>query len=326
MIITKTPLRMSYVGGGSDLPSYYLKYGGAVISSAIKKYVYVITKPRFEDGIRLSYSVTEDVKSKSDIQHPIVRKALSLLDIHDNIEIVSIADIPSSGTGLGSSSSFSVGLIKALKGYKGQSIKDIDLAEMACKLEIELCKNPIGKQDQYAAAFGGLKVYKFNLDNTVSVESVLCNADTINQLNNETISFYVGGKRDANSILKQQAKDLNEENKAKGMAKMVDLVWELKSELESQSTLNFGSILHENWLIKKELSNSISNNMINEIYTEAIACGSTGGKLLGAGGGGFMIFHAPSEKIKTKLLKQFYKLKNVSLDISASGSSTIFYQ
>ena len=326
MIITKTPLRMSYVGGGSDLPSYYLKYGGAVISSTINKFVYVIAKPRFEEGIRLSYSVTENVKNRNEIQHPIVRNALSMLDINENIEIVSIADIPSSGTGLGSSSSFSVGLIKSLMAHKGRSVKDKKLAEMACDLEINLCKSPIGKQDQYAAAYGGLKIYKFNPNDTVSVESVLCKANTISKLNKETVAFYIGGERDANSILRKQSADLDQAKKADSMAKMVNLVWDMKLELESQSTEDFGKILHENWVIKREISDNISNNLINEIYDDALACGATGGKLLGAGGGGFMIFHAPSAAIKEKLVKKFYKLRKIDLDLSSSGSSTIFYQ
>ena len=326
MIITKTPLRMSYVGGGSDLPSYYRNYGGAVISSAVNKFIYVMVKPRFEKGIRLSYSKTENVSNRSEIEHPLVRNAMSLLEIDDDIEIVSTADIPSSGTGMGSSSSFSVGLIKALSAYKGMALPDLKIAEMACHLEIDLCKNPIGKQDQFAAAFGGLKVYQFNTDDSVSIESVICHQKTIKKLNNETIAFYIGGARNANNILKQQSEDLNEKNKAQGMAKMVNLVWDMKFELESQSTENFGAILNENWEIKRSLSNGISNKNVDEIYDTAINCGSTGGKLLGAGGGGFMIFHAPSDSVKDAIEKSLYKLRRVHLDIEATGSSTIFYQ
>lgn len=326
MIISKTPFRMSYVGGGSDLPSYYKKYEGAVISSSVNKFVYVMVKPRFEKGIRLSYSKTENVSDRTEIEHPLVRNALSLLEVDDDIEIVSAADIPSSGTGMGSSSSFSVGLLKALSFYKGVTLTDYDVAEMACHLEIELCGNPIGKQDQFAAAFGGLKVYKFNKDDSVSLEVVNCDQQTIDKLNHETIAFYIGGARNANTILKQQSADLNERDKARGMTKMVDLVWKMKEELESQSTENFGEILHENWEIKRSLSNGISNNHVDEIYTTAMDCGSTGGKLLGAGGGGFMIFHAPSEGIKKKIVNSLSKLRRIHLDIETAGSSIIYNQ
>ena len=326
MIITKTPLRMSYVGGGSDLPSYYSKYGGAVISTTVNKFVYVIVKPRFEKGIRLSYSKTENVLTRDEIEHPLVREAIRMLNIDDDIEIVSTADIPSTGTGMGSSSSFSVGLIKALTAFKGLSLPDLKIAEMACNLEIDLCKNPIGKQDQFAAAFGGLRVYRFNRDDSVSIESVTCNKQTIKKLNNETIAFYIGGTRSANDILKQQSADLNNKDKAQAMAKMVKLVWDMKSELESQSTENFGAILNENWEIKRALSNDISNSKVDEIYDIAISCGSTGGKLLGAGGGGFMVFHAPSGDIKSAIEKSLYKLRRVNLDVEPTGSSIIFYQ
>lgn len=326
MIITKTPLRMSYVGGGSDLESYYREFGGAVISTAVNQYIYILVKPRFEKGIRLSYSKTENVTSSEEIEHPIVRNALSMINIKDSVEIVSAADIPSTGTGLGSSSSFSVGLIHALSLFKGEMFSDKArvYAELACKLEIELCKSPIGKQDQYAASFGGLKVYKFNQDDSVSVQNVNCNMNTIEMLNEQTIVFYIGGDRDANEILRQQSEELQQEKKAKGMAKMVGLVWDLKKEFESQSVKNFGSILHENWLIKRDLSPNISNSFIDDIYKEGLSCGATGGKLLGAGGGGFIIFHAPTNAIRAKIRTRFSKLREVPFKLEQSGSSVIF--
>ena len=200
MIITKTPLRMSYVGGGSDLSSYYRKFGGAVISTTVNQYVYVLVKPRFEKGIRLSYSRTENVIRPEEIEHPLVRNALSMFEISENIEIVSTADIPSSGTGLGSSSAFSVGLIRALSAFKGEELSDKICAELACKLEIDLCKSPIGKQDQYASSFGGLKLYKFNQDDSVSLQSIDCNKNTIEKLNDQTLVFFIGGNRNANEI------------------------------------------------------------------------------------------------------------------------------
>lgn len=325
MIIVKTPLRMSYVGGGSDLPAYFKKHGGAVISSAVKKYVYVVLKKKFDKGIRLSYSTTENVKKISDIKHPYVKNALDYFDINDNLEIVSIADIPSSGTGMGSSSSFSVSLLKALATFKGIQLTDNELAELACHLEIELCGNPIGKQDQYAAVHGGLKIYQFNKDSTVNISSLACDYNFISKLNTETIAFYLGGHRDANKILKQQSEDLSLKSKTDVMKNMVNLVWELKNEFESNSTDNYGEILHKNWILKKSISDGISNQIIDEIYKTARDNGATGGKLLGAGGGGFMIFHAPTHDSRVKISKALSNLKQVNLEIEQQGSSLIFF-
>ena len=326
MIITKTPLRMSYVGGGSDLSSYYRKFGGAVISTTVNQYVYVLVKPRFEKGIRLSYSKTENVTCSEEIEHPLVKNALSMFGISESIEIVSTADIPSSGTGLGSSSAFSVGLIRALKAFQGEEHSDETFAELACKLEIELCESPIGKQDQYAASFGGLNIYEFNQDDSVSVKSIACNKNTIEKLDEQTLVFYIGGNRNANEILRQQLVELQHEKKAKEMLKMVDLVWDLKKEFESHSVENFGSILHENWMIKRNLSKGVSNSFIDDMYDQALACGVSGGKLLGAGGGGFMIFHAATDDIKSKIRKRFTKLREVSFKVEKSGSSVIFHK
>lgn len=325
MIITKTPLRMSYVGGGSDMPSFYKEHGGAVISSAIKVFVYVLVKDRFEKGIRLSYSKTENVIQATDIEHPIVRNALELISIKDDIEIISIADIPSFGTGLGSSSSFSVGLINALSTFQNIDI-NIDrahLAESACHLEIDLCGSPIGKQDQYAASYGGLKVYRFNHDDTVSVEDVMVKPEIENKINEETIAFYIGGARDANVILADQQNELKIKEKINSMKKMVGLVDDLKREFEGNSIENFGPILHENWLLKRGMSKDIANPYIDDLYEVARSCGVKGGKLLGAGGGGFMIFHAPTEAIRLAVREKFKDLKEVNFNIEHSGSRVL---
>lgn len=323
MIIAKTPLRMSYVGGGSDIPSFYREHGGEVISSAIDSFVYVIVKDRFEQGIRLSYSKTENVSKVNELEHPIVRNALKMIEVNDHIEIVSIAEIPSSGTGLGSSSSFSVGLINALSSHKNISLDKERLAQSACNLEIKLCGSPIGKQDQYAAAYGGLKIYKFNCDDTVTVEDVLIKPEIKNQLDQETIAFYIGGTRDANAILAAQQKGLREKEKISTMKKMVSLVADLKAELESSSLRNFGPILHENWLLKRGLSHGIANKYIDDLYEAAISCGATGGKLLGAGGGGFMIFHAPTHSIQKSIRKKFTGIREVCFKLEDDGSKIV---
>jgi D-glycero-alpha-D-manno-heptose-7-phosphate kinase len=323
MIISKTPLRMSFVGGGSDMPSFYREHGGAVLSSAIDAFVYIAVKKKFDEGIRLSYSKTENVMRASDLEHPIARNILQLTQHREPIEIISIADIPSSGSGLGSSSSFTVGLLNAVNALNEIEHDSRHIAELACHVEIELCGSPIGKQDQYAASCGGLKYYKFNADNTVDIEDVKINATTATLLDNEIISFYVGGNRSANKILAEQEKELKNKDKIQSMKKMVELAHDLKTELENNNVDNFGKILHENWLLKKGMTNNIANEYIDNIYSHALSCGATGGKLLGAGGGGFMIFHVPSAENRRKLIKNFNNLRKVDFKLYNKGSEII---
>lgn len=324
MIIAKAPFRISFVGGGSDLPSFYKKYGGAVLSTSINKYVYILIKDRFEETIRCSYSKTEIVKSVKELEHDLVRNALTDLDITKSLEIVSSADIPSSGTGLGSSSSFSVALYNALFAYLGKRIKPKELAERACRLEIELVGSPIGKQDQYAAAFGGLNFYKFNTDDTVTINPIKVKSDFYEKLNKSLISFYIGGKRDANKILSGQSDNLNEKKNVNTLKRMVELAWALKEEFENSNLDNFGTILNENWSLKKTLQNDISNNKVDDIYNECINLGATGGKLLGAGGGGFMIFIVPNEDIKNRIRTKLSSLREVVFNLTNEGSQIVY--
>jgi len=205
MIISKTPLRMSFVGGGSDLPVFYRKHGGAVVSTAINKFVYVTVNQKFDDRIRLSYSKTEDAKSAEKIKHPLVREALQMLGIRGGIEITSIADIPAKGTGLGSSSSFTVGLLNALHAFANRYAAAEKLARESCTIEIERCGEPIGKQDQYAAAYGGFNLIEFNPDDSVSVEPIICKRETLRHLQENTLVFYTGITRSASALLKTQS-------------------------------------------------------------------------------------------------------------------------
>ena len=204
MIITETPLRVSFAGGGSDMRSFYRRFGGAVLSTTIDKYVYVTVNKKFDDWIRLSYSRTEEVKSVDQVEHPLVRAALRELSIPGGVEITSIADIPSKGTGLGSSSSFTTGLLLALHAYQSSYISPGDLAEQSCRIEIDLCGEPIGKQDQYAAAFGGLNFIRFEPDDSVIVEPILCSGDKLLQLESSLVTFYTGQTRQASTILAEQ--------------------------------------------------------------------------------------------------------------------------
>ena len=253
MIISQTPLRMSFVGGGSDLPAYYRQHGGAVISTAIDKYVYVTVNRKFDDWIRLSYSKTEEVKSVSEIEHKIVRATLNKLGIAGGIEITSIADIPSRGTGLGSSSSFTVGLLHALSAYQGRYMSARDLGAESCSVEIDLCGEKIGKQDQYAASFGGLNMIRFNHDDSVVVEPIICRKEFIQQLESSIISFYTGVTRSASAILDIQSQQMAENSASnKIMCRMVQLTYALRDELHSHNLAAFGEILHENWMLKQK--------------------------------------------------------------------------
>ncbi|MBQ3280055.1 GHMP kinase [Candidatus Saccharibacteria bacterium] len=296
MIITRTPFRISFCGGGSDLPSYYHKYGGCVISTSINKYMYIVAhKSFFPHQTVLKYSQTEIVENLDDIKHVIFRECLKQEKV-DGIEIASIADVPQ-GTGLGSSSSFTVGLLNALKCYKREYATKHELAESACNMEINVCGSPIGKQDQYAAAYGGLNFYRFNQDDSVSVEPVLIPNNKYEALERNLIMLYVGGEHDASAILREQGKNIvDEKEKEEGQKKIVSLTHDLKEQLERGNIDILGKILDENWKIKRTLASGISNSKFDELYDLAMRNGALGGKILGAGGSGFFLFYVPEDK------------------------------
>lgn len=295
MIISKTPFRISFAGGGSDLPAYYLKEMGAVLSTTINKYIYLAIHPFFDPSkIQLKYSKTELVSNVEDIIHPIFRNVLTMYRM-TGVDINSIADVPS-GTGLGSSSSFTVGLLNVINAYRNKSISAEILALRASHIEIDLLKSPIGKQDQYAAAYGGLNLISFFPDETVSIEKIIMDPKKKRELDNNLILIYTGDVRSANAILKQQNLAISEKYKFEAQKKMVKLAHDLKESLEMNDIDNFGRILHEGWLLKKSLLKSISNTIIDDLYEKGIKSGALGGKLLGAGGGGFVLFYCPVEK------------------------------
>src|SRR5262245_23302164 len=283
MIISKTPLRMSFVGGGSDLPVFYRKFGGAVVSTAIDKFVYVTVNKKFDDRIRLSYSKTEEVASVERIKHPLVREALKMLAIPGGIEITSIADIPGRGTGLGSSSSFTVGVLNALHAFACRYASAEQLARESCEIEIERCGEPIGKQDQFAAAFGGFNFIEFYPDDSVSVEPIICKRETLQQMQANTLVFYTGITRSASALLKTQREVVaTEKAKQKALCQMVELARQLKAELQKDNLTAFGEIIHANWQLKRSLTSAVSSNAIDEWYARARKAGAIGGKLLGA--------------------------------------------
>lgn len=324
MIISKAPLRISFTGWGSDLPSYYLQNWWAVISTSIDKYIYINVNKKFDNKIRISYSKTEIVDSVEEIEHTRVRPILEYLNLDWGLEITSIADIPSQWSGLGSSSSFTIALLHALHAYKWEYISPQKLAEEACMIEIEKCWEPIGKQDQYASAYGWLNFIQFKQDGTVSVDPIICFNDTKKRLQDNLLVFYTGITRSASNILEHQNKAMIDDKvKQEIMNKMVWLTFDLKKELEDNNLNNFGKILHENWILKKELAWWISNENIDYRYDKAIKSGAEWGKVLWAGGWWFLLFYAPQDKHEA-ICNSLSELRRMKINFENEGSKIIF--
>ena len=321
MIITRAPFRVSFCGGGSDLPGFYEKYGGCVLSTTIRKYMYLTIHNYFEkDKIVLKYSKTEIVDNYDQIEHRIFKQCLKDYDIK-GVELSSMADIPA-GTGLGSSSTFTVALLQLLNTYKGTYQSKYKLAKDACEVEIDKLKEPIGKQDQFAAAFGGLKFYEFMPNGFVNVEPVVMAPESYKKLENNILMFYLGGTHSASEILKEQSKNVAEVDKAAVQKKMCDITCTLKAELQNNNVDAMGELLHENWMLKKTLASGITNPLIDETYDLAMAAGATGGKLLGAGGAGFMIFYVPDEKHEA-VRNALSNLREMDFEMDNSGTSIV---
>lgn len=307
MILSKTPLRISFAGGGTDLPAFYQSNGfGSVLSSSINSYIYVIVKEHaevFSERIRLNYSEVELVDDVSEVKNPIIRECLKFLEIHNRIYIATIADAPGS-SGLGSSSSFCVGLLNALYQYLGESVPISKLAEEAAHIEMNILNRPIGKQDHYAAAYGGINCFNFYSNDHVEVEPINPSRNVMHQLFDGLQSFWLNKQRPAETVLKEQ-NDNTEEN-TKSLLTLRDQVNEME-EILRKETLDleaFGKLVHEGWAVKKNLASGISSNHFDQIYDDALTAGSYGGKISGAGGGGFLnLFTNPNkhQAVKDKL-------------------------
>ena len=298
MIITRSPLRISLGGGGTDLASYYREHGGFIIAAAIDKYVYVTVMRPFTEGIFLKYSQLEKVKSIDEVQHPIIREAIRMLNFKTpQLEITTLADIPS-GTGLGSSGSFTTALVKALYAHRRRLLLPGELAELACDIEINKLGEPIGKQDQYIAAYGGITCFEFNSDDSVNAYPLSINMDTLFDLEDNLLLFFTGFSRNASDILTDQDKRSKKSDPI--MISNLNYVKELglrsKTALEKGCTSDFGMIMHEHWENKRKRSSGMSNPQIDEWYELAMKNGALGGKLVGAGGGGFLMFYAEDHK------------------------------
>lgn len=321
MIITRAPFRVSFCGGGSDLPSFYEQYGGCVLSTTIKKYMYLTIHNYFhKNQIVLKYSKTETVSDYESIEHKYFKQCLRNFDV-TGVEISSMADIPS-GTGLGSSSSFTVALLHLLYTYKGEYVSKYKLAKEACKVEIDKLGEPIGKQDQFAAAFGGLNFFEFKPGGFVNVEPIVMAPKSYSILEDNILMFYLGGVHSASAILKEQNKNVKTVDKAKVQLQMCDLTRTLKEELQKNNVEAIGELLHENWMLKKCLAAGISNPLIDETYEKAMTAGALGGKLLGAGGAGFMIFYVKPEK-QENVRKALGHLREMDFEMDNSGATIV---
>ena len=326
MIISRTPLRVSFAGGGSDLPAFYRQEPGAVLSTAINKYIYITVNPKFDENIRASYSQTEIVSCVDELQHELIRESLKLVRISRGIEITSISDIPSRGTGLGSSSTYTVGLLNALYAHRNYFAGAERLAREACAIEIERCGKPIGKQDQYIAAYGGLQFIRFNPDESVFVDPVVCAPETRERLQAGLMMLYTGLVRSADEILKEQSHNTQTDREKRAtLRRMVGLAEQMRQALLCNDLSGFGEALHAGWMEKHELASGISKPCIDEWYERARAHGAIGGKILGAGGGGFLLLYAPPAR-HAEICEALPNLRPIDFRFSPQGSKLIYVE
>lgn len=324
MIISRTPFRISFVGGGTDLPDFYTRQEGAVVSATINQYMYITTHKFFEPGqIRAKYSVTETVNHPSELRHPIIRTVLQLYGVEGGLEISSLADIPG-GTGMGSSSSFTVGLIHNLRHWKDLPITKELLAAEACEVEISLLREPIGRQDQYAAAYGDFNLFRFRADHSVVVQPLSLTDEIRTALEQHLLLLYTGISRSASAVLSEQREALRlAEEKFAMMTEMAALTEPFAHALQLGNFEEVGRLLHHNWILKKSLSKAISDPILDEAYAAALRAGAWGGKLLGAGGGGFFLLMAPPDAIP-QICDSLKHFKKITFKFENSGSTIIY--
>jgi D-glycero-alpha-D-manno-heptose-7-phosphate kinase len=321
MIISQTPLRISISGGGTDLKDYYEKHEGFVVSTAIDKYVYVIVKERFDEYIYVNYMQKEIVESFDELKHELVREAARKAGLKKGVEITMLADIPSQGSGLGSSSSLTVGLLNAFYNYMGEQVTAERLAREACEIEIDILKKPIGKQDQYIAAYGGLSTFKFKKDDTVEVEKLNLEEKLRRKLGANLLLFYTDITRKSSSVLTKQKSLIPQ--KLKFHNRIKELAYEVADALKEGHIDKVGVILKENWEMKKQLAPNVSNEKIEKMYARAINAGAIGGKISGAGGGGFLMVYCPRDK-QDVLREAMSDYRELPFMLEPYGSRIIF--
>lgn len=321
MIIVQTPLRVSFFGGGTDFPSYYMQEGGCVLTSAIDKYIFVTIKSRFDHLVRVGYTQTEMVEQVDKLQHELIREALKMTGISQGVEITTMGDIPSAGSGLGSSSTVVVGALHAMSVYNGELVSAEWLASMACEIELNKLNKPIGIQDQYIAAYGGFRFMEFAASGKVNIETVHISTATRRRLNENLLLFYTGTTRKADNILGEQRNNIQDRKHVLGQLK--EMAGIARNELERGNVDIMGELLHQSWLLKKQLASQISNGPIEEMYEKARAAGATGGKITGAGGGGFLLLYCPHEH-QENLRHALADYQELPFQLEENGSKVIF--
>ncbi|HAD82251.1 MAG: GHMP kinase [Candidatus Edwardsbacteria bacterium RIFOXYD12_FULL_50_11] len=321
MIISQTPLRVSLSGGGTDFYDYYIHHEGFVVSTAIDKYVFVVVKERFDDLIYVSYTKKEIVENINEIQHDLVREAAKRTGMDKGFEVSMMADIPSEGSGLGSSSSLTVGLLNGFYQYNGVQVTAEDLAQQAYEIEVGILKRPIGKQDQYIAAYGGLSSFKFKKDDTVLVEKLKVGNDVKRRLGENLLLFYTNINRLSSTILTEQKENIG--HKREHLGKIKHLAHEVHDCILKGTLDCVGETLDRNWIYKKQLSSNISNPVIEEMHETAMKNGAIGAKISGAGGGGFLLVYCPREK-QDRLHRAMKKYREMPFMLEPQGSRIIF--
>ena len=311
------------MGGSTDLPGFCDVHGGAVVSTTVDKWVHVVVAPRFEGDVRVAYSRTEIVDTAKDVEHELVREALRRTGLPRGLDILTLADVPSYGTGLGSSSAVMVGLLNALYAYQGVYKSPIELAEEASTIEIDVLRKPIGRQDQFATALGGLNLIEF-LPNGggVRVEPLVCPPRTLERLHRSMLFFFTGTKRGSDDILREQARGIAEGRSIAALEAMRDLAYELRAQLAAGDH-DIGALLHRNWELKRSLAEGVTSEGVDSWYERAVDAGATGGKLLGAGGGGFLFVIAPPER-HADLRGALAELREVPVRLAARGTQILF--
>ena len=320
MIITQTPLRVGLVGGGTDLPSFYREHGGRVLNAAIDKYVYVVVKQRFDDDIYLNYSQKEIVSRVEDLRHDLVREAMHMAGVRHGVEITTLADIPSAGSGLGSSSSVTVGLLQALFAYQGVQLSAQELAERACSIELDRCGKPIGKQDQYAAAYGGICDLRFGPGDRVGVEQIHLEPALHRHLQGELMLFYSGITRSADTILREQTANVSQRLDQLGLLR--DLAEGAAEALRNGDSDQVGIALNKSWEAKRDLASGVSNTMLDAAVDAAVDAGASGAKVAGAGGGGFVLVACPVQH-QAAVRAALPEMKELPIKIDPFGSRVV---
>ncbi len=321
MVIVQTPLRVSLFGGGTDFPSFFRTMGGCVLTTTIDKFIFVTVKRRFDNKLRIGWTRTEMVDDVSEISHELIRESLWKTGISEGVEVTTMGDIPSQGSGLGSSSTVTVGALLAMYSLQGELVPAEQLAREACEIEIDILGKPIGIQDQYIVAYGGLRFMEFTTEGEVECRKLPIDRDSVRELNEKLLLFYTGTTRSSATILTEQKNNI--ERRMETLCEMKQIAFQARDELLLGNVDAIGDLLHESWLLKKQLASQISNGGIEDMYLAAREAGAMGGKITGAGGGGFLLLYCPHEKQKA-IRKALHGLQELPFSLEPDGSKVIF--